>query len=64
VTAFQGVDFFSDPSVNADPYPYYEYLRTQGPVCPILDRLAISGSMRPTTVRRKTADSTTSQFGS
>jgi hypothetical protein len=40
VTAFRGVDFFSDPGLNADPYPYYEYLRTQGPVCPILDRLS------------------------
>jgi cytochrome P450 len=32
---FADVDFFSDPGVIADPYPYYEYLRAQGPVCPI-----------------------------
>ncbi|HEX4429323.1 MAG TPA: cytochrome P450 [Frankiaceae bacterium] len=25
-------DFFRDPAVLADPYPYYEFLRTQGPV--------------------------------
>ncbi|BCZ23710.1 cytochrome P450 [Mycobacterium senriense] len=34
-SAFADVDFFSDPGVIADPYPYYEYLRAQGPVCPI-----------------------------
>lgn len=33
--AFAEVDFFSDQAVIADPYPYYEYLRAQGPVCPI-----------------------------
>jgi cytochrome P450 len=33
---FADVDFFSDPGVIADPDPYYEYLRAQGPVCPIV----------------------------
>ncbi|WP_007508826.1 cytochrome P450 [Pseudofrankia saprophytica] len=30
---FEGVDFFSDPSIVDDPYPYFEFLRTEkGPV--------------------------------
>lgn len=29
---FSEVDFFSDPGLIADPYPYYEYLRGQCPV--------------------------------
>ncbi|MGB9305549.1 MAG: cytochrome P450 [Mycobacterium sp.] len=29
---FSDVDFFSDPRLVADPYPYYEYLRAQCPV--------------------------------
>jgi cytochrome P450 len=35
MTDFGDVDFFSDPGVIENPYPYYEYLRAQGPVCPI-----------------------------
>ena len=34
-TDYSDVDFFTDPGVTADPYPYYEYLRAQGPVCPV-----------------------------
>jgi cytochrome P450 len=30
--AFDNVDFFTDASLIDDPHPYYEYLRTQGPV--------------------------------
>jgi cytochrome P450 len=29
---FGGVDYFADPSIVADPYPYYEWLRGQCPV--------------------------------
>jgi cytochrome P450 len=29
---FSDVDFFSDPGLVSDPYPYYEYLRAQCPV--------------------------------
>jgi cytochrome P450 len=29
---FSEVDFFTDPGLAADPYPYYEYLRAQCPV--------------------------------
>src|SRR6478736_357154 len=35
VTDYDAFDFFSDPGVTEDPYPYYEYLRAQGPVCPV-----------------------------
>ncbi len=29
---FEKVDFFTDPSLIEDPYPYFDYLRAQGPV--------------------------------
>ena len=29
---FEGVDFFRDEAVVADPYPYFDFLREQGPV--------------------------------
>ena len=29
---FEKIDYFTDPSLVEDPYPYYEYLRSQGPV--------------------------------
>ena len=35
MTDYSDVDFFSDARVTEDPYPYYEYLRAQGPVCPV-----------------------------
>ena len=35
MTDFSTVDFFSDPGLTADPYPFYEHLRDQGPVCPV-----------------------------
>src|SRR5262245_37098610 len=31
---FDGVDFFSDDSLNEDPYPFFEHLRAQ---CPVTD---------------------------
>jgi cytochrome P450 len=30
--SFEDVDFFSDPSLTNDPVPYYEHLRSKGPV--------------------------------
>ncbi len=35
MTDYSEVNFFTDPGVTDDPYPYYEYLRAQGPVCPV-----------------------------
>ena len=35
VTDYGDVDFFSDPRLVADPYPFYEHLRTQCPVAPV-----------------------------
>lgn len=32
---YNNVNFFSDPRLVADPYPYYEYLRAQCPVAPV-----------------------------
>ncbi|HEU4362380.1 MAG TPA: cytochrome P450 [Mycobacterium sp.] len=32
MTDLAAVDYFSDEAVTQDPYPYYEYLREQGPV--------------------------------
>jgi hypothetical protein len=29
---FEKIDYFSDPSLVEDPYPYFDYLRSQGPV--------------------------------
>jgi cytochrome P450 len=34
-TDYGDVDFFSDPRLVADPYPFYEHLRTQCPVAPV-----------------------------
>jgi cytochrome P450 len=36
---FEKVDYFTDPSLVIDPYPYYDYLRSQAPVL----QLAIHG---------------------
>lgn len=32
VTDLASTDYFSDPAITQDPYAYYEYLRSQGPV--------------------------------
>jgi cytochrome P450 len=42
---FEQVDFFSDPSLLEDPYPYFEYLRAQCPVTPLPHHgvMAVSG---------------------
>src|SRR4030095_3717962 len=29
---FEQIDYFTDPSLVEDPYPYFEYLRSMGPV--------------------------------
>jgi cytochrome P450 len=34
VTDFEAVDFFTDESLVADPYPYFDYLRSKCPVAP------------------------------
>ena len=33
-TDFEGVDYFAEPSIVADPYPYFDWLRDQCPVLP------------------------------
>jgi cytochrome P450 len=36
------VDFFTDGSLWDDPYPYFEYLRSKGPVCRLPHRHAVA----------------------
>jgi cytochrome P450 len=45
VTNWETVDFFSDESLSEDPYPYFDYLRSQCPVLPTdnLGVVAVSG---------------------
>src|SRR5271163_4493592 len=45
LTNFSDVNFFSDPGLVADPYPYYEYLRAQCPVAhvPSSEVVAVTG---------------------
>ena len=42
---FEKVDFFTDPSMVEDPYPYFDYLRSRAPVLPGLPYgvVAVSG---------------------
>ncbi len=56
-TDYSDVDFFSDPGVTEDPYPYYEYLRAQGPVCPVAKSgvVAVTGYDELTAVYRDSA---------
>jgi cytochrome P450 len=44
-TDFEQVDFFSDETLNEDPYPYFEHLRSKCPVTSIAhhDVLAVTG---------------------
>jgi cytochrome P450 len=42
VNRFDGIDFFTDSSLADDPYPYFEYLRSKGPVCRLPDRNAVA----------------------
>jgi cytochrome P450 len=32
---FESLDWFTDPDVHQDPFPYYAYLRARGPVIPL-----------------------------
>jgi len=45
VTAFDEIDYYTDPSLLEDPYPYYDYLRSICPVAPLPHRgvLAVTG---------------------
>ena len=53
---FEAVDYFSDPSLVEDPYPYFEYLRSQGPVTrmPHHGVVAVSGFDEAVAVYRDT----------
>jgi len=53
---FETVDFFTDPSLIEDPYPYFDYLRSQGPVwrLPHHGVVAVSGYDEAVAVYRDT----------
>lgn len=57
MTDLDEVDFFTDPAVLADPYPYYEYLRAQCPVSPVPNKVmvAVTGYDELTAVYRDSA---------
>jgi cytochrome P450 len=54
---FSEVNFFTDPGLTADPYPYYEYLRAQCPVVhvPSSGVVAVTGYDELTQVYRDSA---------
>ena len=55
-TDFDQVDFFSDPSLLEDPYPYFEHLRSKCPVTALPHHgvVAVSGYEEATEVYRDT----------
>lgn len=57
MTDYGGVDFFSDPRLVADPYPFYDHLRAQCPVAPVPRNgvLAVTGYDELTEVYRDNA---------
>jgi len=57
VTDYGDVDFFSDPRLVADPYPFYDHLRAQCPVAPVPRNgvLAVTGYDELTEVYRDNA---------
>jgi cytochrome P450 len=54
---FSEVNFFTDPALVANPYPYYEYLRAQCPVVhvPSSGVVAVTGYDELTEVYRDSA---------
>jgi cytochrome P450 len=42
VSSYDEIDFFTDTSLWDDPYPYFEHLRSQGPVCRLPRRNAVA----------------------
>ncbi len=57
MTDYGAVDFFSDPGITANPYPYYEYLRARCPVAhvPSSGVVAVTGYDELTEVYRDSA---------
>ncbi|CAO5192064.1 cytochrome P450 family 150 subfamily A5 [Frankia sp. AiPs1] len=58
MTDLTAVDYFNDPSLNDDPYPYYDALRAKCPVLPLpeLGVVAVSGYQEITEVYRDPAN--------
>ncbi len=57
MTDFETIDYFMDPSLTDDPYSYYEYLRSKGPVVhlPHHNVVAVTGYDEVFEVFRETA---------
>lgn len=53
---FEAIDYFTDPSLVEDPYPYFDYLRSLGPVAPMPHHgvVAVSGYEEALAVYRDT----------
>ena len=53
----ESVDYFFDPDILQDPYPYYDHMRAQGPVVPGMqyDAVAITGYEESVAVFNDTA---------
>jgi cytochrome P450 len=51
-TAYESIDFFTDPSLVPDPHPYFDYLRDQSPVVelPHYGVIAVTGYEEATAV--------------
>jgi cytochrome P450 len=45
VCSYEEIDFFTDVSLLGNPYPYFDYLRSKGPVCrlPRYNAVAVTG---------------------
>ncbi|QNI08518.1 cytochrome P450 [Mycobacterium kubicae] len=55
-TAYDSIDFFTDPSLVPDPHPYFDYLRSQSPVLrlPHYGVVAVTGYDEATAVYKDT----------
>ncbi|OBJ48577.1 cytochrome P450 [Mycobacterium sp. 1423905.2] len=55
-TAYDSIDFFTDPSLVPDPHPYFDYLRSQSPVLrlPHYGVIAVTGYEEATAVYKDT----------
>ena len=65
MTDFDEVDFFMDASLNEDPYPYFEHLRSKCPITRIADHgvLAVTGYDEASDVYRDPGDVLVVQLG-
>ena len=65
VAGFEEIDFFADEALLEDPYPYFDYLRSQCPVVatPHHGVVAVSGWEEATEIYRDLRDVLVVQLG-